>query len=223
MGPAATVDFMAKLVRLTPAGRDQDHLPVVVANLPQIPNRSAAILGDGQDPLPSLKQGLELLNRAGAGVIVIPCNTSHHWYDALSAASAAPILHIAQAALERIPGTDRTLILATRGTLVSGFYQRALAARGVPFDLLSPDDEQPLIDDCIHLVKAGQTGLAGVCLNRLFRMIARRGVQTVLMACTELPLAATWSRRQDLRLIDCTWELARCTVDYALRRGWNCR
>ena len=33
MGPAATVDFIGKLVSLTPAKRDQDHLPLLVANI----------------------------------------------------------------------------------------------------------------------------------------------------------------------------------------------
>lgn len=36
MGPAATVDFMAKLIRLEPAARDQDHLPLVVVSDPRV-------------------------------------------------------------------------------------------------------------------------------------------------------------------------------------------
>ena len=221
MGPAATVDFMAKLVALTPASSDQDHLPVVVVNLPQIPARSAAILGHGQDPLPALKEGVALLNRANVGLIAIPCSTSHHWYGALSAASHAPILHIARAAVSQAPRGERTLILATRGALASGFFQRELTAHETPFDIPSPGNDQVSVDDCIRLIKAGQTTLAATCLNRVLVNARARGVQTVIMGCTELPLAAPHTERHELRLIDCTLELARCAVEYALQRGWN--
>ncbi|WP_295405002.1 amino acid racemase [uncultured Thiocystis sp.] len=221
MGPAATVDFMAKLVALTPARRDQDHLPVVVVSLPRIPARSPAILGHDQDPLPALADGIERLNRVNVGVIAIPCSTSHHWYGQLSAVSRAPILHIARAAVSRAPRGARTLILATRGALASGFFQRELAARETPFDIPSPDDDQVLVDDCIRLVKAGQPALAGAFLNRVLASAREHGVRTVILGCTELPLAAAHIERHELQLIDCTLELARCAVDYAVRRGWN--
>ena len=222
MGPAATVDFMAKLVALTPARRDQDHLPVVVVTLPRIPDRSAAILGRGQDPLPALKEGIALLNRADVGLVAIPCSTSHHWYDELSAASRAPILHIARAAVSRAPRGERALILATRGALASGFFQRELAACEIPFDIPSPDDDQVAVDDCIRLIKAGQPSAAGACLNRVLVNARARDVRTVILGCTELPLAVAHAERHKLRLIDCTLELARYAVEYALQRGWNC-
>ncbi|MBK1719872.1 aspartate/glutamate racemase family protein [Thiocystis violacea] len=222
MGPVATVDFMAKLVALTPASRDQDHLPVVVINLPRIPDRSAAILGSGQDPLPGLKEGIALLNRADVGLIAIPCGTSHHWHSELSAASRAPILHIARAAVSRAPRGERTLILATRGALASGFFQRELTARETPFDIPSPDDEQVAVDDCIRLIKSGQPEAAGACLDRVFGNAHARGVRTVILGCTELPLAAVHAEWQAPHLIDCTLELARSAVEYALQRGWNC-
>jgi aspartate racemase len=135
MGPSATVDFMDKLVQLTPAKRDQDHLPVIVASFPQIHDRSRAILGVGPDPLPFLLKGIEFLNSVKVGVIAIPCNSSHHWYEQMSAASKVPILHIAAscvAALGEEAG-QRVAILATRGALASGFYQRALQERGIGY------------------------------------------------------------------------------------------
>ena len=71
MGPSATVDFMDKIIQLTPATRDQEHLPVIVASLPQVPDRSSAILGHGDDPLPALLRGIDVLNQAAPGVIAL--------------------------------------------------------------------------------------------------------------------------------------------------------
>lgn len=221
MGPAATVDFMAKLVGLTPAQRDQDHLPVVVANLPQVPDRSAAILGQGPDPLPALLRGIRLLNQSGAGVIVVPCNTSHHWYQAMSAASQAPILHIAQVCVQRVEPGTRTLILGTRGALRSGFYQRALLDHGCPWELPAEGDEQTAVDECIRRVKAGQDKAAGNSLADVLRTAAGRGVGAVILGCTELPIALSHSGSQGLNTVDSSLELARAAVDHALSRGWQ--
>lgn len=52
MGPAATADFYAKLVSITPGSSDQDHLRTVIWSDPTIPDRTEALLGDGPDPTP---------------------------------------------------------------------------------------------------------------------------------------------------------------------------
>ena len=51
MGALATADFMRKLTELTPAARDQDHIPVLVYSNPQVPDRSTAIMGKGESVL----------------------------------------------------------------------------------------------------------------------------------------------------------------------------
>lgn len=221
MGPAATVDFMAKVVSLTPACCDQEHLPLVVASVPQVPDRSAAILGRGEDPLPALLRGIELLNRADVGCVVIPCNTSHHWYAPMQEACHAPILHIAQAAVRAVPDGARTLILATRGALQSGFYQRALEERGLAWELPATAEEQHAVDETIRLVKAGQVKAGGNHLADALRAAARRGTAAVILGCTELPLAVSVGGSQGLVVVDSTLELARTAVDHGLARGWQ--
>lgn len=85
MGPAATVDFLAKLVRLTPAHRDQDHIPVVVVSDPRVPDRVGPIMqGHGPSPLDALCRAISTLEQAGAACIAIPCHTAHFWYDQMS-------------------------------------------------------------------------------------------------------------------------------------------
>src|SRR5690242_3423939 len=77
MGPLATADFFAKLVASTPAREDAEHVPVVIASLPQIPPRVPAILADGASPLPALLQIRDRLVAAGATLLAMPCNTAH--------------------------------------------------------------------------------------------------------------------------------------------------
>src|SRR5215203_211437 len=76
MGPMATVDFMGKVVQNTPATCDQEHIQMVVCSAANIPDRTAAILGQGADPFPAMRSTLRRLEAAGATCIAIPCNTA---------------------------------------------------------------------------------------------------------------------------------------------------
>ena len=138
MGPAATVDFMAKLIRLSPVGREQDHLPVVVVSDPRVPDRVAPILeGRGDSPLAGhARRHPARSSGPGRSCVAIPCHTAHAWYEQLAAGTELPILHIvdgALAELERLAVPAGPLgLLATAATLEAGLYQERLAAAGHP-------------------------------------------------------------------------------------------
>jgi len=224
MGPAATADFLTKLIQLTPASRDQEHLPVVVANLPHVPDRSSAILGFGPDPLPAMCASIDLLVNAGCGVIAVPCNTSHHWHSEFAKHSPVPVLHIAQASVEAVGRAGTTAILGTRGCLQSGFYQRTIAEHGGRCHVPDAQTVQPLIDATIAAVKGGDLPGGARYFEQVLRTLADKGVNAAVLACTELPLAANGCDPEfhaEMNLVDSTLELARASVRYGLDRGWN--
>ncbi len=192
MGPLATVDFLGKLTRLTPATRDQDHLPWLTVSQPGIPDRSAAIKAGNDGPAPFLTKGVQWLAEQGVGLIAIPCNTSHYWYESMQAVSSVPILHIADATIEELQQSNASVgpvaILATRGTVQAGIYSTRLAAKG--FDLFDiREEEQVVVDQIIKDVKGGQIGTARDTMRTLLRTLTDRGVHTVILGCTELPIA----------------------------------
>lgn len=218
MGPAATADFLSKFVALTPAHRDQEHLPVLATIAPQIPDRSSAILGEGPSPMPALVRELDRLIAGGASAIAIPCNACHHWYEELQAVCPVPILHMATATVTTL-ARDRgpVWILATRGTLHSGFYQRQLQAAGHVWRM--PDEaEQQQVDRVIALVKAGTVLEAGRVLEALWHSWTDQAGQLIL-ACTEIPIAAAVLPPAPFSLVDSTQELARyCVTHYLAKR-----
>ena len=130
MGPMATVDFMGKIVRNTPASCDQDHIQMVVCSATDVPDRTAAILGHGADPFPAMLNALRRLELSGATRIAIPCNTAHHWHGALQAETSVPIIHIVDAVVDALAQQVHPTIgvLATDGTVRAGIYQQRLAA-----------------------------------------------------------------------------------------------
>ena len=217
MGPLATADFFAKLVALTPAARDQDHLPVLIASLPDIPPRVPAILAGGPSPLPALLAARDRLLAAGATMLAMPCNTAHHWFDAL-AECRAPMLHIADAALHALareaPGVTAVGLVATRGTLRSGFYQRRLQALGLV--AIEPDDAllAQVIEPAVAAVKAGAVVEGGRGFQRAARALHAGGAQGVILACTEVPPAlAAVGTPAGIVCIDATEALARACID----------
>ena len=103
MGPAATVDFMVKLIRLTPGGRDRTICPWSWSPTPGCPIGSGQFLeGRGEPPLAAMREGVRRLERAGAECVAIPCHTAHYWYQELASGTALPILHIVDAALAEL-------------------------------------------------------------------------------------------------------------------------
>jgi aspartate racemase len=217
MGPLASVDFLAKLIEETPAQCDQDHVPVVLYSVPQIPGRVAAILGNGESPLPAMAAGLAVLAGAGAEAIVIACNTAHHWYDDLARASTVPILHIADAACAEIADGARVGLLGTEAVLRSGIYQERLARRAVEPMVNAPDLRVASVVPAIALVKQGRSAEAGRLLEPAIEDLLSRGAVSVILACTELPVAlgAIGSSYLD-RVIDPTRTLARAAVAWSL-------
>src|SRR3989344_7801451 len=83
VGPEATLDLYRWIIKLTPAKKDQDHIPTLIYSLPQIPDRTQALLYGGEDPLPYLVKAAKVLKRGGADFLIIPCNTAHAFIDQL--------------------------------------------------------------------------------------------------------------------------------------------
>jgi aspartate racemase len=216
MGPRATVDFLQKLVDLTPAERDQDHLRVVVDSNPKIPDRSSCILHGGEDPTPALVATAQNLERAGADFLVIPCNTAHHFLDSIRRAVKIPVLDITEAVARRAEGLSVVGLLATRATVVAGLYQRALGRRGCRVVVPSPP-RQELVDRAIRAVKAGDLGSqVRAWVREAGLELVASGAQALVLGCTEIPLVVD-AREWTVPVLDSTALLAEAAVEEALR------
>lgn len=219
MGPLATVDFLQKLIEETPATRDQEHIPVIAYSVPQIPDRPGAITGNSVSPLPQMLEGVHTLRRAGATTIAIACNTAHYWYDELVAQGGLPILHIADAACAAVDRTrvERVGLMATDGTLAAGFYQARLQAHGLACLTCDAHTQRTLVLPAIECVKRNRLGEAHALALGAARTLLDQGAQTIIVGCTELPLALEFETSAiTAHCIDATRALARVCV-----RWWH--
>lgn len=218
MGPLATVDFMREIVEITRAKRDQDHLPIVVCDIPQIPDRSRAIVGRGVSPLRALRRGLAMLESAGCSYVAIACNTAHHWYPQLSETAQAPILHIADAACDALARVGlkkgaAVTVLGTQGTLVSGFYQERLAMHGFRYLALPRAELDRRVAPGIRHVKAGRIAEAARLFLRTLAHMRGLGAEAAILGCTEIPAALrTAGKVPGIVVIDSNRALAEACV-----------
>ena len=191
MGPAATCDLMQKLIALTDASCDQEHIHVLTDVNTSIPDRTAAILHDGEDPVPELVKSGKRLEQAGADFLIMPCNTAHYFHAPLQAEVSIPVLHMPRLTAEVLAqaGVKRAGVLATDGTIQSGVYANALRDLGI--EPVCPDREDQA--DIMRLIYDGVKGriipLSDIPVADILARLRIAGAEKFLLACTELPIA----------------------------------
>ncbi len=225
MGPLAGVFFMERLIALSKADCNQQHMPAILWSDPRIPARTQAYLKQGPDPLPWMMNGVNRLVSMGADAIVIPCNTAHLWYESLAAETSVPILHIVRAVADdmRREGMHRGCVglMGTAATLELGLYQQVLEADG--YQCLVPQDGEMMAycKKAIALVVANRIVEAFEPAAACVESLRQQGADAVVLGCTELPLAIPHARRAELGIpiIDSIDALARAAVDWYWQGG----
>jgi aspartate racemase len=199
MGPEATLDCFGKIIKNTPAKTDQDHLRVVIDSNPGIPDRIAAILGDGESPVPALIAECRVLERADADFIIIPCVTVHFFLSEIQERTELPILSIfdavAEAVRRKIPEARTVGLMGTIATIKAGLFQKRLAEENI--NTLLPDSAaQTKILDAIKDIKDVRSSrtrseITTDLIEAARSLIDKKpdGAQAVIAGCTEIPLA----------------------------------
>ncbi|AOA57651.1 cysteate racemase [Acinetobacter larvae] len=193
MGPAATVDFQQRLLNIRAAEKDQDHLAVVTWNHAGVPDRQLAIQGLGASPVAALQHGIQQLIQAGADKIAMPCNTVHYWHATLQQQSTVDIFNMIDLTVQQVKqqhGTSQKVaVLATCGALQTGLYQHALQQQGIDFICNDAAEIEDILMPAVYAVKANQLQQAGEQLHDLGQRLLARGADSIILACTELPIA----------------------------------
>ncbi len=221
MGPEATLDCFGKIIRSTPARIDQEHLRVIIDSNPKVPDRTAAIVGNGDSPVPVLIEGVRSLERAGADFIIMPCVSAHFFIASVQSAVQLPFLSIFDAVASVInrehPDIEKVGLLSTTGTVKGGLFQKRLAEGGLE-TLVPTDTIQETVMSAIYAIKDVRTNrsreeITSDLVNAAGSLV-ERGAQGIIAGCTEIPLALR-QENLDLPYFDSLLILAREAVRYA--------
>jgi aspartate racemase len=215
MGPAASAEFVNRLIAQTPATCDQDHIPFVLWNNPQIPDRSTSLRNQDNRPLPFLLEGIQVLKTARCDLIVIPCNTAHFWYDDMVKLKV-PIVHIVDSiadALRDAAVLAGTIgVMGTQATVELGLYQYKLNKAGWTCIVPTKEEMDTLVQPAINLIKSGDMSQAYDMFMTVIDSLIARGATAVVLGCTEIPLAVNQSRRDGIPLINSIDSLVKSVI-----------
>jgi aspartate racemase len=220
MGPEATVDLMQRIIRLTPAMDDADHIRCIVDSNPKVPSRIKAIIeGDGEDPGPYMADMGRRLEAWGADFLAIACNTAHYYYDAVQQAVNIPVINLIDLVVDYVktnfPEEDKVGMLASPAVAMTGLYTRRFGQLGIKNVWPDPDHQECLLD-IIKSIKQGNTGsrvregYTQVCEN-----LKQKGAAITIVACTEL---SALGEKLPLQSIDAAEVLAMEIVQVATNR-----
>lgn len=214
MGPMATADFYTKLVMMTDAKKEFEHIHTIIDSNPGIPDRSAFINSGVNDPTDFLVKSIKLLEDSGADVIAMPCNTAHYFYDTLCANTKLDFINMIDEtikyALSVCTSTGRIGLLATTGTYDSKIYEASALRSG--FNLIVPPDsiKQQLML-LIYALKNGQTDQMEVLKKEVYDYLDVQNLDAWILGCTELPIIL----KEDImkyNMIDSTLILAQASI-----------
>lgn len=197
MGPDATVDLLRRIIRLTPASDDVDHIRCIVDSNPKVPSRIRALIdGTGEDPAPEMADMAKRLAGWGADFLAIACNTAHYYYPSIQKAVPIPVINLMEAVTshlrENFPGQSRIGMLASPAVksirLFSKNFQEAALSE------IWPDEEN--MDRILRVIKSVKKGDVGTDVRNKYKAVGEslkaRGAQILLVACTELSFLDEW-------------------------------
>jgi len=196
MGPDATLNLFQKIIKNTKAMRDQDHLRVLIDNNPKIPDRTPAILGSGENPLPMMIETSKNLERAGADFIVIPCVSAHYFIRELREGVTIPVISIIDEVAgeieSRLPDIKQMGLIATTGTIRAGLFQNRLMEIGVEVLVPTTEDQEDLVMSAIYGESGIKAGfISGENKGKILKAsnaLIKKGAQGIIGGCTEVPL-----------------------------------
>lgn len=239
MGPEADAlfqDIVAKKEIEHGALKDQDHMAMIVVKNSDIPDRSEAINEGGTDPVPELIESACILEHANVQFGVMTCNTAHYFRPEVQKHTNVYIVDMLQTTVDQIKEDNPEAIvgiLCTNGTYNSGIYDRYLTDANLVF--VKPDafEQEHNVHSAIYGevtgemtecgqairktngIKAGQFDHNAALLSIAVQSIVDKGVNAVILGCTELPLVRKQlaSAFPTIKLIDPMEAVAERVVD----------
>ncbi len=232
IGPFAGIDLLKKVFNNTLANSDQEHLDTVLLSMSsKIEDRTQYLIGKVKiNPGLAIVEVLLQLEKTGATIAGIPCNTAH----------SEKIFNVIQLGLEKAKSNIKVLnmidetvffiarnytnitkvgVLSTTGTYNSNIYPSSLRSKG--YEVIVPSQEMqenlihPAIYHPVYGIKAESNLIHPQARENLLKGISylkEQGAQAVILGCTEIPLVIKEPKINDLITIDPTNVLARALI-----------
>jgi aspartate racemase len=190
MGPLATADLFKKIVEMTDADSDQEHIHIIIDNNCEIPDRTKFIKTGKNSPIEQMLLSAKRLEANNVDCIIMPCHTAHYFYDEIRSQINVPFINMIEVTAEYISKhykqVKRTGLLATEGIYISGIYKKIFNKFNI--EIIEPELKyKKYITNAIYSMKKG-------CLvnekeiDETILHLKGLGAEYFILGCTELPI-----------------------------------
>ncbi|MCC9274137.1 amino acid racemase [Enterococcus aquimarinus] len=219
MGTMATESFVHLLNERVVTHKDQDYLNYVLFNHATVPDRTAYILDATNDsPLPYLLDDIEKQNLLKPDFIVLTCNTAHHFFDTLQAATPIPILHMPKEAVKEVlkqKEVGKVAFFGTTGSVKAGIYETQMRQAGLEVYLPTEKLQDKINHLIYHDIKENDF-LNQSLYVEILKDAVDAGCKQIILGCTELSLMEASFGQHDYPVIDAQSVLVDRTIERAL-------
>ena len=190
MGPIATSFFMELIIKMTDAATDQEHLDMIIYNIPSIPDRTSYILDHDQpSPLPVILDIAHKLEEQGVEFLAMPCCTAHYFQDELEKSLHKPFVNIIRATVLYLKERKirKVGVMATDGTMSTGLFRQELEDNQMEIVCPSPERQR----DVMHIIYDNVKANVPADMHRFHLVeqeLKENGAQAIILGCTELSL-----------------------------------
>jgi len=133
------------------------------------------------------------LEKAGANMVLICTNTMHKMANEVQNAIQIPLLHIADAAAEKVKEKNlkKVGLLGTKYTMEQEFYKGRIKEK-YNIDVIIPDTDDERED--VHNVIFDELCLGQIKdesrekYKKIIKNLAKNGAEGIILGCTEIPL-----------------------------------
>ncbi|NLJ57778.1 MAG: amino acid racemase [Tissierellia bacterium] len=192
MGPLATVHLFERIVLRTKAENDQDHIPVLIDSNTNIPDRTKAILENGESPVKELRKSAQILEKGGADFLIMPCNTAHYFIEEIKTSINIPFINMPEETAKYTCnkyGKDVVVgLMATDGTIKSKIYEKYYSDLGIK-TIVPIRTQEKIMSFIYDVIKKGNYNMGTDLLFECVAELKELGATVFLLGCTELSSA----------------------------------
>lgn len=190
LGPQATAYFMQLIVEMTDAATDQEHIPMAIYSEPGIPDRTKYIIGQSnENPLPGMMECGCRLVELQIDYIAVPCMTAHYFHRELTEGISVPIINGVEETIRYLVqnGVSKVGVLVTDGAIRGNIFHAELEKNGIQTVIPTIEGQKKLMNIIYQEIKASKQ-VQIESFEEIVDDIRKKGVQVILLGCTELSL-----------------------------------
>jgi D-aspartate ligase len=216
IGPLATACFMKKVIDMTEANIDQEHINMIIMNHATIPDRTSYLLNKSdKNPGIIMAEDAKRLEQMGVSFIVIPCNTSFAFFKEIQKKVKIPVINLIEETILYIirnnPNIKKVGLLGTDGTVKTNLYQKIMEKYGVKCVIPSEEKQNDIMKILYDQIKAAKP-IDMKLLIKVIKELEDKGCEKIILGCTELSIINEDNNLRNDKIVDTLNVLALKTI-----------